>query len=298
VTAPSEPPDAALPEGARLRLLSEADLPAALLLSQEAGWNQVAADWLIFLELGEAYGLIAREGRLIATAATLPHGAGLAWISMVLVTAAYRRRGLANWLLRRCLDALLRRRLVPVLDATPAGRAVYLALGFRDCWSTHRLVARTAICAGEAAESENTVLRVIGAGDWAALLAYDRAAFGAERGAVLRRLAGRLPEAALVAERQGRIAGFLLGRNGRVMSQLGPLVAEDNAVARLLLARAFTLVQPPFAIDIADRHAGIVDWLGTLGFSAERPLIRMTYQSDKAFDDPARLFAIAGPELG
>lgn len=298
MTAPSEPPEAALPEGVRLRPLSEADIPATLLLSQEAGWNQVGADWRIFLELGEAFGLFTRDDRLIATAATLPLGARLAWISMVLVTPEHRRRGLARWLLRHSLAALLEKRRVPVLDATPAGRAVYLALGFRDCWCMHRLVARAPIRAPEATGSEDTALRPIDAGDWPALVAYDRGAFGAERGAVLHRLAERLPAAALVAERRGRIAGFLLGRNGHMMGQLGPLVAEDDAVARLLLARAFALIPPPLAIDLADRHAGIAGWLGALGFSAQRPLIRMAHQSDSASDDPARLFAVAGPELG
>jgi hypothetical protein len=38
--------------------------------------------------------------------------------------------------------------------------------------------------------------------------------------------------------------------------------------------------------------------LQTLGFAAERPLTRMVHGTSAAFDDPARLFAIAGPELG
>ena len=63
---------------------------------------------------------------------------------MVLVTAAQRRQGLARWLLRDCIERLTRRQLVPVLDATPAGRSVYSGLGFRDAWSMRRLVGRAA----------------------------------------------------------------------------------------------------------------------------------------------------------
>jgi GNAT superfamily N-acetyltransferase len=290
---------AALPDGVRLRPLREADIAAALSLSEEAGWNQVAADWRIFLELGEAYGLTADAGgRLIATAAILPHGDVCGWISMVLVTAAQRRRGLARWLLRHSIAALSARRLVPLLDATPAGRAVYLGLGFRDCWSLRRLVLRQPLRAGAAPEPDEVLVRPLDASDWPAVIAYDRAVFGADRSALLRRLAERLPSAALIAERDRRIAGMLLGRDGRVMSQLGPLVAEDDAVARSLLHRALAVLDAPLAIDLADRHAPLGLWLGELGFTAERPLTRMIRGREAGFADPARLFAIAGPELG
>jgi GNAT superfamily N-acetyltransferase len=295
------PFDAQLPFGVTARALNDRDLAAALTLSAEAGWNQTAADWQIFLDLGSVVGVVGADGRLIATAATLPHASRFAWISMVLVTAAQRRQGLARWLLRDCIERLTSRRLVPVLDATPAGRSVYSGLGFRDAWSMRRLVglvgrAAQAPRAGPAAEG--ITVRPLDPADWPKIIAYDTAIFGADRGALLRRLAGRLPQAALIAERQGRLAGFLLGRDGRVMNQLGPLVAESDQFARALLAPAFAAVALPLAVDVPDRHAGLGCWLLTLGFTAERPLTRMVYGTSAAFDDPTRLFAIAGPELG
>lgn len=297
--APSEA-NGVRPDGLRLRHLREADIPQALSLSQEAGWNQVAADWRIFLELGEAYGLAVDDDatRLIATAAILPHGDRCGWISMVLVTAAHRRRGLAHGLLQHCIAALSARRLVPMLDATPAGRAVYLGLGFADCWSLRRLVLRTPLDAVASPEAESAFIRPLRAGDWPAIASYDRAVFGADRAALLRRLAERVPSAALVAEGPSGIVGLLLGREGRVMTQLGPLVAEDEAVARSLVRRALATLEAPVAIDVADRHARLGDWLGRLGFTPERPLTRMVQGQRSGFGDPARLFAIAGPELG
>jgi len=297
--APSEP-HAALPEGVRLKRLREDDIVEALALSAEPGWNQIAADWRIFLELGEAYGLTAEDegGRLIASAAILPHGDRFGWIGMVLVTGAQQRRGLARWLLRHSIEALEARRLVPLLDATPAGRAVYLDLGFEDCWSLRRLVLRQPPRAGAAAAVEGVRLHPLKPADWPAAIAYDCAVFGAERGTLLRRLAERLPPAALIAERGGEIAGVLLGRDGRLMNQLGPLVADDDTVARALLGRAVVAVGAPLAIDVADRHARLGEWLGALGFTSERPLTRMICGRNAAFGDPVRLFAIAGPELG
>ena len=296
---PSEPETPALPEGVELRSLRPSDIDAALGLSRDAGWNQVAADWQIFLDLGEAFGLVTPvEGRLVATAAILPHGERFAWISMVLVAADCRRRGLARWLLRHCVKQLLNRRLVPVLDATPAGRTVYLGLGFEDCWSMRRLAAHSLLQSRDLGARDTAVARPLQAADWPALLAYDRAAFGGDRAALLHRLADRLPGAALVAERSGRLNGFLLGRDGRATTQLGPLMAEDEETAEVLLRHAFRALLPPLAIDLADRHSRLGQWLVERGFAVERGLTRMAYARSTGFDDPARLFAAAGPELG
>jgi GNAT superfamily N-acetyltransferase len=288
--------DRALPSGIVARPLHARDLDAALALSREAGWNQIAADWQIFLELGSVVCLTRGDGPPIATAATLPYAGGFAWISMVLVTATERRQGLARWLLRACVDDLVARNLVPVLDATPAGRTVYVGLGFQDCWTMRRLIGRAVQI--PAAERDAATVRPLETRDWPQVIAYDTAVFGADRSALLRRLANRLPHAALVAEREGRIVGFLLGRDGRVMSQLGPLAAEDDGIATALLSRALAAVPAPLVVDVPDHHAALCGWLAELGFAVERPYIRMAYGTRIAFDDGARLFAIAGPELG
>jgi GNAT superfamily N-acetyltransferase len=288
--------ESGLPAGVVARPLRESDLNAALALSGEAGWNQVAADWLIFLELGNAICLTRGDAPPFATAATLPHSGSLAWISMVLVTAAERRRGFARWLLRHCRDDLLARNLMPALDATPAGRSVYLGLGFADCWTSSRLVGGTG--RAPVAIYGAVTVRPLAMADWPRLAAYDAAVFGADRTALLRRLAERLPQAALIAERDGQIVGFSLGRDGRVMTQLGPLAADEETIARVLLSRVIATVEAPVAIDVPDRHTELRCWLATLGFAAERPLTRMVYGTSPTFDDSARLFAIAGPELG
>lgn len=78
------------------------DAPAGLALSTEAHWNQNEADWQFFLSHGIVFGV--RDGdHLIATAALLPYSDGNAWISMVLVTASWQRRGLATRLVDACL---------------------------------------------------------------------------------------------------------------------------------------------------------------------------------------------------
>jgi GNAT superfamily N-acetyltransferase len=276
--------------------LRPADLDDAEALVREAGWNQTVADWRIFLELGTAYA-VRNNGRAIATAATLPYGR-FAWISMVLVAGEHRRRGLGTRLLRRAIDDLTAAGVVPVLDATPDGRLLYRTLGFEDAWGLARLTCTRLQKTEEAVTAPGSDIRPITDALWARLCAYDTAAFGADRSGVLARLRGRLPVAELVAERDGEIVGFALGRDGRTSAQVGPLVAEDDATARALLGRALDALNGPIYIDLADAKNAIRRWLETRGFAPQRPFTRMLRQRRESFDDPLRTYAVAGPELG
>jgi GNAT superfamily N-acetyltransferase len=274
--------------------LTLADLADAEALVAEAGWNQTADDWRMFLDFGTVYA-VREKSRAVATAAWLPYGGRCAWISMVLVAAAQRRRGLATRLLHRCIADVTAARLVAVLDATPAGRTVYAPLGFKEAWSFARLVSQRRI--NLTAASAPTIESITDA-VWPVLIAYDSAVFGADRSHVLTRLRGRLPGANLVARRNGRIVGMLLGRDGRTASHLGPLVAEDDETAKALLARALTDISGMVYLDIADAKGTVRSWLETTGFAMQRPFTRMLLGRDRSFDDVTRTFAVTGPEFG
>jgi GNAT superfamily N-acetyltransferase len=279
--------------------LGAAELGDAAALVAEAGWNQTEADWRIFLELGAVRAVRNSAGRVIATAATLSYGGQFGWISMVLVAGPYRRQGLARRLMHRCIEDLTAAGVVPVLDATPAGRTVYVALGFTDAWGYHRLAGSGTRGRQDLAPPPDGIrIQPIDDATYNDLTRYDAMVFGADRSRVLARLCGRVPGADLVALRQDRVCGFLLGRDGRTTTQLGPLVAEDSAVAEALLARGLDAIDGPVYIDLADDKAPVRAFLDALGFAAQRPLTRMLLRRSTGFDDAARTFAVAGPELG
>jgi GNAT superfamily N-acetyltransferase len=275
---------------------SEMDDVGALV--REARWNQLAADWRVFLEFGRLYAAETEEARIVATTATLPYGGRFAWISMVLVTGDYRRRGLATKLMQWAMRDLAAGDLVPVLDATPDGRAVYRRLGFEDSWGFQRLRRERRGAGATLAPPAGVTVRPLAQADWPALCAYDAAAFGADRGAVLAGLRGRLAAADLVATRGDSIAGFLLGRDGGLAAHIGPLIADDQAIARALVARALDAIEGPLFIDLADSKAELRSFLDAHGFAAVRPFTRMLCGASTRFDNTARTFAVVGPEFG
>jgi GNAT superfamily N-acetyltransferase len=278
-------------------LASEIHFAEALVA--EAGWNQTANDWQAFLSLGKVFAIRDNGGRVIATAATLPYGGRFAWISMVLVTKEYQRRGLATRLLRRCIAEIQTAGLVPVLDATPAGREVYRGLGFADSWGFQRYMRREATGPQAQVDLPSGVsILPISDADWPTLCAYDAGIFGADRGELLARLRGRVPAVEKLAIRDGKIAGFILGRDGRVATQISPLVADDETIARALLAQALDTTQGQIFIDVADSKTSMISDLVARGFVSQRPLTRMLLGRNTAFDDGIRTYAVVGPEFG
>jgi len=269
-------------------------LDDCLALTRAAGWNQNAADWRLMLATGRGWGLHLADGTLVASTLVLPYG-GFAWVSMVLVHPDHRRRGYASRLLQRALADLRAAGLTPVLDATPAGRAVYLREGFRDSWGFKRYVLRAAPAAGSARAAG---VRALAERDWSAILALDARAFGASREPLLRALAARLPAAAWVLERAGTIRGYCLGRDGHEACQLGPLVAEAPQAAVVLLDAALAEVAAPLYLDAADHAAPLAPWLAARGFAVQRPFTRMVHGGGAAPGDASRVILVAGPELG
>lgn len=297
---------ASLGPGLPISPLTAADLGGAQALVAEAGWNQVRADWELFTELGAAFKVTAPGGEVAATAATLPF-ARFGWISMVLVAKRHRRQGIATVLLEHCIARLREQGLVPILDATPAGRTVYGPLGFQDGWQITRWRrgegGKGDVIAGltrnrSDAEHPGTTVRPLQDDDWPHLLVLDEKAFGSPRTALLQRLESRSRGFACVAEPAGRIAGYLLGRNGRQATQIGPIVASDQGVARALLAHALPRIDGPVLLDVLDRHTAFPQALTAAGFAVERGYTRMALGADASFGDANLMIAIAGPELG
>jgi GNAT superfamily N-acetyltransferase len=266
--------------------LGPQDVLAGLALSDEAHWNQTEDDWRFFLDHGTVLGIRDAQGHLVATAALLPYASHAAWISMVLVTANWRRRGLATGLLDDCLTLARAKGLTPWLDATPAGARVYGPLGFTPTLQVQRLgfagfgapSAPSPELASEAAFDE--------------LLARDRRAMGFDRAALLGELSAR-PGSRLIA-RDGAIA---LVRRGRKARHIGPVFADGPEQALALCQDIVQSETGPLLIDAVERPDGILQGLTSSGWTVQRPFQRMRFGL-AAGEATVWPLAVAGPEYG
>ena len=204
--------------------MTEADLEGGLRLSRASGWNQTLEDWRTLISLGPGLFRVALRGAdVVASGGAVCYGEALAWICMILVRPDERGHGLGKQIFDEVLERARARvsagRLRAVgLDATPAGRGLYLQRGFRDGPALVRLRAEP-----EAARTARPgPTSPLAASDLAGVLERDLVVFGADRGVVLRRLARSAPELARVALDGGRVRGYCFGRHGDHADQLGP----------------------------------------------------------------------------
>ena len=263
-------------------------------LSIEAGWNQNVADWRFMLGAGRGYGLRNGEGKWEASSLVLPLGQRLAWISMVLVTKDRRRGGVGTGLLKRCIAEVQDSGAVAGLDATEQGRPIYLPLGFHDLYPIRRWHFDRATDV-----PSDIAVRPFVLADLPKLALYDRPLSGMERPTLLAHLAMRQPGLAWVVDAPGgRLAGFALGREGRMASSIGPVVAGSEAIGLALIAKAASSAVGPFIIDVPEVHTRIRQWLEAQDAVSPRGYMRMTLGTAKGLDDPDHVFALAGPELG
>jgi GNAT superfamily N-acetyltransferase len=262
------------------------DARAGLALSTEAQWNQNEADWRFFLTAGEVFGVRDNDGLLIASAALLPYASGNAWISMVLVTENWRRRGLATKLVDACLAEAARQRLTTWLDATPAGAAVYGPLGFAPALQLRRLRLGKAI--STKAEAPPSLSRC----DLGEFIARDGSAMGFDRAALLRELSGR--SGSRLWAGGGAVA---LVRDGRNARHIGPVLAESPGQALAMVNEIVRSETATFLIDAVFEQEEFLKGLTGRGWSIERPFQRMRF--GQAATQAAGLpFAVAGPEFG
>ena len=303
---PAEPAHDDAGTSLRLRPLEARDIPFAMSLKDAERWNQTDADWSEFLSLRPDGCFLAEwDGEPAGTVTTIVHGGAVGWIGMLLVQPSFRRRGVATALLRRAMESL--EGCSVLLDATPAGREVYLQLGFRDEARLERRV-RPATSSVRPAVAESLGPALAGhrvrpgtPADLDLVEPLDAAAFGACRRPLLESWLRRAPRLAFVAEAAGGLSGYVLGRHGSRGDHVGPLAAVSREAAYALLDRAARAAAGrPVLLDVFTEDAAWCGHVESEGFIVERPFIRMRRGDGPSAPRAAgwKLYASAGPEVG
>jgi hypothetical protein len=205
---------------------------------------------------------------------------------MVLVTANWRRRGLATRLVDACLEAAATQHLTTWLDATPDGAAVYGPLGFTPTLQLRRLRLE------HSAQPTAGALQTTSASDLDEFIARDNGAMGFDRRTLLAELGGR-PSSQLWSH--GDAAALV--RDGRKARHIGPLFAGSSGQALVMVGEIARSETGPLLIDAVHTQTEFLDGLTGSGWTIERQFQRMRFGRA-----PAQLtslpFAVAGPEYG
>lgn len=279
-------------EPVHLRALVEADLPRAAALAAEVGWPHRLPDWAISLRLGE--GVVLEEaGVIVATSMGWAIGEGIASLGLVIVAPSAQGRGLG----RRVVTAMLARLAAPtmLLHATAAGRPLYEKLGFeaRGVIEQHN---GTATPQGLPQPGPGEVVRPAVAADKPAIAALDTAATGLQRGNLL----GAILDVGggVILERNGVPVGYALCRAAGRGHTAGPVIAPDEASARLLIAYWISANAGRFLRLDIDADSDLATWATSQGLAGVGSATVMWRGAVPAGDGHSRRFSLISQAMG
>lgn len=256
-------------------------MPGAQLLSAAAGWPHRVEDWALTLSVSQGVVAVA-AGRVVGTALCSAFGP-VAALNMIIVDATMRGRGLGRALMEAIISLAGDREMR--LTATGDGLPLYRKLGFAEVGKVvqHQGLALAAV-------PERPVRR--GGADIAALAQADTAATGMDRAALLTRIAA-------TGEVLRCDGGFALLRAFGRGHVLGPVVAQDAAAARSLMAAAATRLPGQFLRIDLPAERGLSAHAETLGLApvgGGTAMLRNPHPPRPS--TPYHTFALASQALG
>lgn len=294
------------------------DIPFGMQLVQQAGWNQLEADWHRALALHPEGCFLAEQvgGSAAGTVTTCIFGpeqsggrqpggrqsggwqsdgvnsGAVAWIAMVLVDASMRNQGIGQQLMEHAIAHLDGVGIETLrLDATVFGKGLYEKLGFQEEYEVVRMKGVSKM--HERLDDE--------AMPWTPetsvppVLNLDFRITGTHREAFLYSLLRSNTFYYSMFEDDLAYAGSRKGRNA---VQLGPAVASTPEAGRQICdAMLHHFHGLPVFIDIPVPNKAALRWAKANGLEEQRRFIRM-YRGKKIDDKPELIWASSGPEKG
>jgi ribosomal protein S18 acetylase RimI-like enzyme len=277
----------------RTRTMTRDELASALDWAAQEGWNPGLHDAETFHAAdpsGFLVGLLGDEP--VASISIVKYGTSFAFLGLYIVRPAFRGRGL-GWRLWQAAMASVPGRQVG-LDGVVAQQANYRLSGFSPAWRNIRYE-------GEARAANATHLDIQPLADipLADVLAYDAPFFPADRSAFLRAWLRQADASGKASMAHGRLQGYGLMRRCRAGWKIGPLFADDDAVADALFQALRSDAPPgePIYLDIPEPNTAAVAL-------TQRHGMRRVFETARMYTGPApelpvrRMVGITSLELG
>jgi hypothetical protein len=123
-----------------------------------------------------------------------------------------------------------------------------------------------------------------------AILAVDRAAFGADRAAILGRLPGFADRIAVIENGHGIVGYAAAWRNHVTSTVIGPLVAPDAEAATSLIAELAARARTPVRLDLDPDRPELPAWAHAYGLEPVARTVVMAHGDLKPRGTPERLY--------
>lgn len=257
------------------------------------GWNPGKTDAHAFFAADPGAFLIGRlDGEPQACISVVKYGTGFGFLGFYIARPAIRGKGYGIQLWRAGMARLEGRNVG--LDGVVAQQANYRKAGFRLAWNNVRHEGAPPAMPAPAGVTFADARSIA----FDRLAAYDRKFFPEARDAFLASWVSLPERAAMVALRDGELAGFAVMRASAAASRVGPLFSASPEIAgSLVAALASKTGTAAVAIDVPDRNKAAVRLAEEMGLKPSFETARM-YTGAVPDVDYAGLFGVTSLEMG
>lgn len=259
----------------------------------EEGWNVAHTDPLAFHGADPGGFLIGRvDGEPLLSISVVRQGTGFGFLGFYIARPEVRGKGYGIQLWNTGMKRLEGRNVG--LDGVVAQQENYKKSGFKSAWNN----ARYEGAPGDARPPAGVTLVDARSVPFDKLAAYDRRFVVAERDTFLSLWIGLSQRAALVALKDGAIAGFGVMRTCPASFKVGPLYADSAEIAASLIAALAQQMSPPAVVmDVPDFNKPALALVERMGWLQVSSSARM-YTGEIPALDRAGFYAVTSLELG
>ena len=263
--------------------MTRPELDVAVDWAAHEGWNPGLHDADIFWAT-DPDGFIAAElnGEMIGSGSIVNYGGVCGFMGFFIIHPKFRGRhfGRQLWIARR--DRLIKRLQAPArieMDGVFNMQSFYAKGGFqflhRDLRFQGTAQAQTSTPTSIYTRCDVVDLSTIAFDE---INQYDQAIFMAPRSEFLRRWISQPACHALGATHNGKLVGYAIARPSRTGYRIGPLFANDPAIARMLFQSLLTrLPHQQVQIDVPECNTAGVEMVKSSGFQEVFGCARMAF---------------------
>ena len=280
----------------RVRPMQHSDLDFAAACTAAEGWISETRQVFEGFYAHDPNGCLFAEidGRPIGICVATPYGES-GFIGELIVLPEMRGRGVGSQLLAHAIETLHHRGVQNIfLDGVSAAVPLYERAGFRK-------VCRSLRFSGVIQGTPHPHVRAMCAGDLEAVCDLDCQAFSADRSFFLQRRLSLYPKLCKVLERDGGIAGYIMGRRGTEWASAGPWVVRPDIdrPGDLLESLAMEVGGLGLGVGVLETNTDAVGTVRLLGF-AERadPPWRMVLGLSGHLGSSNMCYAVGSPAKG
>ena len=278
-----------------VRHMQEDEMMLAVDWAAAEGWNPGLNDAACFWAADrQGFLLGLRDGQPVGCISAVSYGSTHGFLGFYIVRPEWRGRGYGLQLWQAAMNQLAGR--IIGLDGVTAQQENYKKSGFRLAYRNIRY-GGVLSPAAKMSDSDGTIWPANEVNQ-AELAAYDSQLFFAPRPAFLQSWLTQPGGTALAAVRQDALAGYGIIRPCRAGFKIGPLFADDPAVAeRLLSALAATAGGEQIFLDVPEVNDGARSLAERYGMSPVFETARM-YTGREPNLDVQKIFGVTTFELG